>query len=647
MPSLMFSLLLLAAEPAVPPVDAETGAPANEQVAVPVAEATKVPQQLSVLQEIDLLSAAGAPQLALEVLGGSQPEYSKDPDGWRQHEQLRVDILRRSGQWQALADRLAELPVELSLVDQRWTGTARAQALLELQRYDAALELVRSLIWNPAPVADVELQAWRRILIRALRGLDKLDAARTAIRRFQQDYADNSSEWLLERSRLALRVGEPEEAVALLADARGNAAEVLKIIADFRSGAQSAAASIERAVKIGVDKDIDEELRREAWAFAAEAAGSINNRTARIAALERGLVLSAGSKPTLSPLNADLLWDDYIALGTQLGNELQLIVGDDEAWFLAASNRYDDQPIHARALFAVVAMKAYRPQQAAVAHWQFAELLDQVPSGGRLMQALYLESHRFDEPADVPALVRYLLLEHVLAKPDIPLASKLLHGLVEPPPETAAFDWHLRRARVLLLGGNTDAGIEALTRLFETSDSGKFQHDKVLQVVFDLQTLERHEAALRFFGKLAELETDGQRQRELWYWRADSLAALGRHVEAARAYLRSALLLDRFAADPWAQTSRFQAANELMAAELFADARRQYQTLLNSTRDEGRQAVIRNRLQELNLRAGTASGEAADEAAADDRNPAASDAVNDSEDGGTAQTSPVGEAPGR
>ena len=641
MPSLMFSLLLLAAEPVVPSVDAEAGNPAVEQPATPAEDKSPVPQ-LSPLQEIDLLTAAGAPELALKVLGRSQPEYSSDPDGWRRHEQLRVDILRRSGQWDELAQRLGELPESLSLADARWTGTARAQALLELQEYAAALELARSLIWNPAPVADVELLAWRRILIRAFRGLHELEAARTAIRRFQQDYADDSSEWLLERSRLALRVGEPGEAVALLADASGNAAEVLKIIADFRSGAQSAAASIERAVKIGVDKDIVDEVRREAWAFAAEAAGSINNRTARIAALERGLVLPAGSKPTLAALDADLLWDDYIALGTELGNELQLIVGDDEAWFLAASNRYDDQPIHARALFAVVAMKAYRSHQAEVAHWQFAELLDKVPSGDKLMEALYLDSRRFDGPADVPALVRYLLLEHVLAKPDIPLASQLLHGLEEPPPETTSFDWHLRRARVLLLGGNIDAGIEALTRLFETADSETFQRDKVLQVVFDLQTLEQHKDALRFFGKLAELEPDGQRQRELWYWRADSLAALERHVEAARAYLRSALLLDRFAADPWAQTSRFQAANELMAAGLYDDARRQYQTLLNSTRDQGRKAVIRNRLQELQLRAGTARGETRDGATSSGRNPAAPDVVNDSDDDRTAETSPVG-----
>ncbi|MDX1443956.1 MAG: hypothetical protein R3270_09335, partial [Gammaproteobacteria bacterium] len=596
-------LLLLAAEPAVPPVDADA---ASGEIAEQAPAEAERATDLSPLQEIDLLTTAGAPELALDVLGSSQPEYSSDPDGWRRHEQLRVEILRRSGNWQALAEQLADLPEGLAIADRRWTSTVRAQALLEIDQPAEALEIARSMIWEPAPVAAVEMATWRRILIRAYRGLGELQAARTAIRRFQQDYDDTSRDWTLERARLALRVDEPEEAVALLADATGNDAEILKIIADFRSGSQSAAAAIDRAVKFGVNKEIAPELRREAWAFAAEAAGSINNRTARIAALERGLVLPAGSRPTLSPLSADALWDDYIELGTELGNELQLIVGDDEAWFLAASNRYDDQPIHARALFAVVAMKAYRPDQAAVAHWQFAELLDTVPSGGKLMQALYLDSRRFDGPQDIAPQVRYLLLEHVLAKPDIPLASQLLQGLQEPPPKTPAFDWLLRRARVLLLGGDIPAGIDALERLMAEAGNENFDRDKVLQVIFDLQTLERHEAALRFFSRLAELPAAPQPQRELWYWRADSLAALDRHVEAARAYLKSALLHDRFAADPWAQTSRFQAADQLLAAGMYEDARQQYQTLLNSTRDPGRQAVIRNRLQELQLRAESA-----------------------------------------
>ncbi|MDX1444319.1 MAG: hypothetical protein R3270_11195, partial [Gammaproteobacteria bacterium] len=131
MSSMMLSLLLLAAEPAVPPVDADA---ANGEIAEQAPAEAERATDLSPLQEIDLLTAAGAPELALDVLGSSQPEYSSDPDGWRRHEQLRVEILRRSGNWQALAEQLADLPEGLAIADRRWTSTVRAQALLEIDQ---------------------------------------------------------------------------------------------------------------------------------------------------------------------------------------------------------------------------------------------------------------------------------------------------------------------------------------------------------------------------------------------------------------------------------------------------------------------------------------------------------------------------------
>src|SRR5690606_25510923 len=186
-----------------------------------------------------------------------------------------------------------------------------------------------------------------------------------------------------------------------------------------------------------VNHDIAPAYRGEAWAAAAEAAAMLDSREAHIAALERGLVIAAAPDAApIIPVTADELWDAYLALGERLGNQMQLIVGDDEAWFVVASNRYDEQPIHARALFAVVALKAYRPEQAAVAHWQLAALIDRIPHGGDLMRALYLESKRFATEADIPPAVRYLLLEHVLNAGDIPQASRLLVGLDDPPQET-------------------------------------------------------------------------------------------------------------------------------------------------------------------------------------------------------------------
>lgn len=594
------------------PVQAETAGVAKQaptpETGTPekgIAAAEDPPEDSdAALAESAQLAAAGAVELALHVLGDTQPDYAADPEGWRRFETARVEILRRGARWDALALRMQNLPENLQLADRRWTVTERVKALLALGEGEAALADLRALIWSPEPKSEQELQHWRRLAIRAWQVAGQLEAARTAIQRFQQDYArnieNNSREWQIERARLALRVMAPEEAMALLDGVEGTEVAILRLIAGLWSGATTPAAIVDKAVKLGVSQDIASAYRREAWAVAAEAAAMLNSREAHIAALERGLVIPATPDAApIVPVTADELWDAYLELGQQLGNQMQLIVGDDEAWFLAASNRYDKQPIHARALFAVVALKAYRPEQAAVAHWQLAALIDKIPHGGDLMRALYLESERFPSEADIPPAVRYLLLEHVLNAGDIPEASRLLVGLDDPPQHTDPAEWHLRRARVLLLGGRIDDGIAALDQLFRTVED--FDRDRALQVVFDLQTLGRHEAALDFLARLQKGETDTQHARELWYWRADSLTALGRPAEAARAYLKSALLLDPYAADPWAQTARFQAAEALTEAGLYADAQRQYRTLLNSTSDVARQAVLRNHLQQLRL----------------------------------------------
>ena len=53
--------------------------------------------------------------------------------------------------------------------------------------------------------------------------------------------------------------------------------------------------------------------------------------------------------------------------------------------------------------------------------------------------------------------------------------------------------------------------------------------------------------------------------------------------------------------DQWAQTARYRAAKALVEAGLVQDARNIYGSLLRSTRDAGRKAVLENELQRLHL----------------------------------------------
>jgi hypothetical protein len=122
-----------------------------------------------------------------------------------------------------------------------------------------------------------------------------------------------------------------------------------------------------------------------------------------------------------------------------------------------------------------------------------------------------------------------------------------------------------------------------------------------MQVLFDLQTLRRHDAAVHLFRAVGPRLEEPRQAREVLYWEADSHKALGQNEEAARLYLHSASQGDG-PADPWGMTARFQAAGALAEAGLVSDARALYSDLLRVTREPERRVLLRQRLQQLELR---------------------------------------------
>ena len=557
-------------------------------------------QVLTRLQEVTSIARGGAADLALRIMDLEQPAFVDAPDEWLQWERERIIILRSRKAWPAINARLSNVPDGVSEAFLRWARTTQVQTLLEMGDGALARQAIRDFIWHAeSPPAADELSFWRQLLVRAYLADDMLEDAQHTIARYQQDYRSETGEWANLQARLYLRAGRPGDALLVLREYAEPESHVLRLLALLWSGRQSPGTIMEQAVKFGLDQELDESLRYDAWGIAAAAADAIGNQEARIAALERALLLEKPRGTRLIELSSETLWDAYVKFGEAIGNELQLIVGNDEDWFLAASNRFDTQPIHARALFSVVAFKAFNRGRREVAHWQFSSLLNNEAHGGEVLRRLYLFSDRFADAAAIPPQVRYILVNHVLAIPDIPSASNLMAGLRKPPEEADPGEWYLRQARVFLLGGRADEGIQVLQDLLASDYPVSL--DRLLQVIFDLQVIERHNEALQFFQVLLSNDLERQQRREILFWTADSLKALGRHEEAGRMYLQSAVLPDPFAMDPWAQTARYHAAESLALAGFTEDAHTLYTGLLNATRDPSRQAVLRNNIQQLML----------------------------------------------
>src|SRR5690606_4758441 len=138
--------------------------------------------------------------------------------------------------------------------------------------------------------------------------------------------------------------------------------------------------------------------------------------------------------------------------------------------------------------------------------------------------------------------VRHVLLAEALERGDLRAAAAHARDLVAPPEGQSEGDWQLRRARVLLYGGEADARHALLARLVERDEFDAEYAARWVQVVFDLQALGRHEQALDLLESAQARVDNARMRRELLYWRAESASALGRHREAAELYLRSAQL---------------------------------------------------------------------------------------------------------
>lgn len=553
------------------------------------------------------LAEVGAPTLALRILDAEQPELAEDAEGWMRWERERIRIYRGSGDWAALARRLDNLPARLPPEFHRWAGNERALALLALGRGEEARRALLPLIWEGS-VRGGSIREWRRLLIRSYLVDGAVEDAQRAVLRYRQDYGGEGSDELRLRARILLLADRPDAAAELLAG-QGQASEALYLLAQLRSQALGAGRVMQRALKRIADPSTDAGLERRLWAVVAEAAARAEDHPTRAKALEYLLAEPAGDVfgEGLFDVGVEHLWAAYRAYASRIGNEAQYLVGDERPWLEAARAAAGPLPVRARSLYASLLDQAVDPAIRRQAVDGLLASLERRKHGDVLLKRLFLEAPHYEDSEDIPLAVRHRLVDLALRESDIDLASRLMAGMMAPPTGTEDFDWHLRRARVLIMGGDAERGAEALGELAADAKLDRKRADRLLQVVFDLQTVEAHRAALEVFETVLRRTADVQLRREILYWMAESRRAQGRHADAAQLYLHSAMLPGVKTMDPWAQTARYQAATSLAAAGLLGDARRLYEDLLRVTEDGGRRAVLKRELQRLWL--GQAPGE--------------------------------------
>lgn len=553
------------------------------------------------------------PELSVHLINQYQPDRLLHPEQWLSWEKKRLQLLENIDSWSQLIDRINsyQQPLPDSVKSEFVLLKARAQ--LKISHANQVRDAIRALLWSDQDLTTEQVALARRLIIRSYLIEDKAADAQRAMLRYRQDYGESGLQWKRLQAKVLLATGRYQQAVDLLSTENDQSLQVLKNLTRLRAGLEAPSSVYKKSLKAAqqTNSEIGETIRRQYWVLAYIAAGMQNNEAAALEALEQALMTAtADTDNDLITINAGLLWQKYQDFALNYANKQHLLVGDDEAWFQQASNLLEKQSLTARALFAYLGVKAAEEQQRHVSLEQLALSIKQKHAHGMiLVQQLFEQSPVFASASDIPVRVRYLLLDFALSRGLIKQAANLFKYLPEPPDGEKRLAWNLRRARVLVLGGQYQQAAETLTTMIETESLDQESLNRLMQVVFDFQKVEQHQLALDLFKALYKKNTEANFQRELKFWMAESFQALKDYHHAAQLYLESAMMIAEKQSDPWSSTARYRAANVLSLAGLIDDARMLYQQLLKATKDPNRQAVIKQKLQQLWLIEGKSANE--------------------------------------
>ena len=139
------------------------------------------------------------------------------------------------------------------------------------------------------------------------------------------------------------------------------------------------------------------------------------------------------------------LWRAYEALGIELGNRQNLLIGDTEQWLnqakvLRQKNRYG-----ARAILALLALNSEGDEQRDRLHESFYDRLRESDLE-HVAISLYTEQAMFERVDDIPHSVRHRIVRYAFQKRDVLLAADMARGLEATYDGQNPLEWKLVRA---------------------------------------------------------------------------------------------------------------------------------------------------------------------------------------------------------
>jgi len=577
------------------------------------------------LEQMNELAALGTPALALSLLEREQTIRQKFTADWYAFEYKRINLLVVLERWQRLIDRTQWL-FDAALPDKQitqkisfWFETQQVIARLHLKQSSQALIQLQRLLWQSRiEDRDPSLPAvWRRLVIRAYLQMQNDDDARRALVKYDRDYKNTStdSEWLLLQAQVLMRTGRPQQAMPLLRQVDSDKAQALILLAELQNKPASAkkiSQKVNKYLNAQISGEISKQTREDArWAYtyvAFQAAKVLSDLPLQIQYAETLLSLDLDN-PALGEnyqITADDLWVLYKKQGLIIANEKGLLLGEstqwDDQWLTLSNTLLADASEKSVALNAALILQAKDFSAKPQSHKIIVEVLESRKFGLELINQLYLHSKKASNVNVLPEEVRYRLVDYALSVGEYADASTIMQSLKQPPKGKSDFEWQMRKARVLVLQGKYRQSEKIIRNTMAKKRTiASVELDRYIQLVFDFQTVQQHQQAINLFALISFKNLSEKLKREIYFWKAESFFALKQYDRAALNYLSSARAVTNEGNDLWAQSARFKAAESLVQAEIFDDAKKVYSELLLVTSSESRQALINQNLQKIRL----------------------------------------------
>ena len=557
------------------------------------------------LEQIHSLIELRAVQLAYALLQDARPDYedSEYSEDWVDWEMLYYQLALQTEDWNGIIQRTEEIantvPYEFYAVMQSYA----VKAEFGLGQYENARKRLRRMIWE-LPYELERIIEWRELIAESYVADSLLEDAEIALTSFNRDYRPSGPDWEHRYIRILFLTGFNEEAANRVAALQTTEGKLLLLFSGFQSRALGSIEVIELGLKMEEELVKRPVLSAELWSIVNMAARNLNDLEIQITAIEKGLSVSYDSESdrvrySLVPLNTEQqLLATYDVYALSVGNDFNLVVGDDQSWYQLAQEYEITSPITARAIYSFLAGSATNSD---IYSASVAALANELESAGfiRLLESIFVRLNLLDV-AETSPKIQSLLASRALHRNDYRTALFIMNAMDQPKQEDQLQSWLLRRARIAIVVEDFEQSLELLNQLIDALPLNSEQKtiDRIMQVVFDLQESEQHEFAVSLFHSLYRHTSEIQARREILRWVADSYSAQDQSQDASELLIHSAKMGGNWN-DSWGRSARLKAADELAVVGFYDDARIIYTELRDATLDPRIKHVINNRLRNL------------------------------------------------